>query len=68
MVRRDVRALLAVVIGVFWSASLYAQDRSLTLTEIWNEQFTPAGLQSIRSLPDGGHFTVLGKNAASNAM
>ena len=68
MVRRDVRALLAVVIGVFWSASLYAQDRSLTLTEIWNGQSTPAGLQSIRSLPDGGHFTVLGKNAASNAM
>lgn len=68
MVRRDVRALLAVVIGVFWSASLYAQDRSLTLTEIWNGQFTPAGLQSIRSLPDGGHFTILEKNAAVNAM
>ena len=68
MVRRDVRALLAVVIGVFWSASLYAQDRSLTLTEIWNEQFTPAGLKSIRSLPDGGHFTILEKNAAVNAM
>ena len=68
MVRRDVRALLAVVIGVFWSASLYAQDRSLTLTEIWNGQSTPAGLQSIRSLPDGGHFTVLEKNAAANAM
>jgi dipeptidyl-peptidase 4 len=68
MVRRDVRALLAVVIGVFWSASLYAQDRSLTLTEIWNGQSTPAGLQSIRSLPDGGHFTILEKNAAVNAM
>ena len=68
MIRRDVRALIAVVIGVFWSASLIAQDRSLTLTEIWNGQFSSAGLQSIRSMADGGHFTVLERGAASNAM
>ena len=68
MIRRDLRALVAIVIGVFCSASLFSQDRSLTLTEIWNGQFTPNGLQSIRSMSDGGHFTVLERNAATNSM
>lgn len=68
MIRRDVRAFLAVVIGVFWSASLFAQDRPLTLTEIWNGQFSPEGLQSIRSMADGAYFTVLERNNASNVV
>jgi len=65
--RGNLRALLAVVIGV-WCASLFAQDRSLTLTEIWNGQFSPKGLQSIRSMADGGHFTVLERSSASKSM
>ena len=65
--RGNLRALLAVVIGV-WCASLFAQDRSLTLTEIWNGQFFPKGLQSIRSMADGGHFTVLERSSVSKSM
>ncbi len=68
MIRRDVRALLAIVIGVFFSAPLFAQERSLNLDEIWNGQFSAAGPQSIRSMSDGEHFTVLERSDTSKAM
>lgn len=68
MIRSDLRALFAAVIGVFWSVSLLAQDRSLSLDQIWNGEFSPAGLQSIRSMADGAHFTVLERNGSSSAM
>ncbi len=58
MIRRDLGAFLAIVMSVFLSVSLFAQDNTLSLDEIWNGQFSPQGLRSIRS-SDGGFFTVL---------
>ncbi len=62
MIRRDLGAFLAIVMSVFLSASLCAQDNTLSLDEIWNGQFSPQGLRSIRS-SDGGFFTVLERDA-----
>jgi len=66
MVRCELRAIIAVVIGIFWSWSIRAQDRPLTLTEIWNGQLSTERPKSIRSMSDGSHFTLLERSKASN--
>ncbi len=45
-----------------FSFSIYAQNRSITLEEIWTGQFSTEGLEAIHSLKNGKEYTVLNYN------
>ncbi len=68
MRRHVVRALVTVIIGVFWTLNFWSQTRELTLNEIWSENFNPSVLKSIKSMRDGAHFTILERNKTSQAL
>ena len=57
------KRILPLLLLAGLTASLTAQDKSVTLEEIWNGSFTPKRLQLLRSMNDGLHYTVLELNS-----
>ena len=46
----------------------YTQQKSLTLEEIWGGKFSTKGLQALRSMNDGEHYTILNVDNATSQI
>ena len=46
-------------IFIFGTSLISAQNKELTLEELMSGTFYPDGMQEIRSMADGGYFTLL---------
>ena len=55
------RLFLLIFAGL--AVSLTAQEKKISLEEIWDGSFTPERLQVLRSMNDGLHYTILKSNA-----
>ncbi len=44
---------------------LFPQDQKISLEELWNGSFTTEGMDVLRSMNDGEHYTTLNTNRAS---
>ena len=59
------KRILPLLFIVGLTACLTAQVKTVTLEEIWNDDFTPVSLVSLKSMNDGRHYTVLQKDENS---
>ena len=50
---------LVLLCLLFVSSGILAQKKTLTLEEIWSGAFAPKRMQSLHSMKDGYHYTVL---------
>lgn len=62
--RRSSLLLLSLCLSV----SVFAQDKTVSLEEIWNGKFSQDRLQSLRSLQNGEEYTVLEYDRPAKAM
>lgn len=58
---------LKFVLFLFVPALLFSQQKDITLEEIWSGAFRTQSLQSLNSLQDGQHYTVLEYDRATRA-
>lgn len=58
---------LKFVLFLFVPALLFSQQKDITLEEIWSGAFRTQSLQSLNSLQDGQHYTVLEYDRAARA-
>jgi dipeptidyl-peptidase-4 len=53
---------LAYFLIVLLCNPVIAQEKNISLDELWSGAFSPKRLESIRSMKDGNHYTVLEQN------
>ncbi len=61
---------------IFWSVFLFigtlhfttAQQKKITLEEIWNGAFVTQGLDALHSMKDGKHYTVLNRDPEAKTV
>ena len=56
------KQLLSVVFILFIATTITAQEKKITLDEIWGGEFRTQGMDVLRSMKDGKHYTVLNYN------
>ncbi len=59
---------LLIVFLLIASFQLSAQEEKITLEDIWGGAFRTEGLQALRSMNDGKHYTVLTRNRENGTV
>lgn len=49
-------------------SSIQAQDKEITLEEIWNGTFRTEGIEALNSMKNGQHYSVLNNDRANNSV
>lgn len=62
------KIVVLLSIALFAGVSLQAQKQDITLEAIWNGTFRTEGLQALRSMNDGKHYTVLTRNGSEGTV
>ncbi len=52
-------------LAITFSGPLFSQEKEITLEEIWGGAFRTEGLEALRSMNNGRHYTVLNTDPAS---
>ena len=57
---KKLNILLFLLIG--FSTAIYAQNKQITVEEIYRGAFQPEGMQALRSMNNGNQYTILNRN------
>lgn len=64
---KRLNSLSIFLLFLVFSSSIVAQQRNITLEEIWRGRFRTEGLDALRSLKNGKEYSVLNYNPASRS-
>ena len=59
---------LLILFSFLVVSNVHAQNKEITLEEIWNGTFRTEGIEALNSMKNGQHYSVLNKDQATNSV